>query len=186
MRLTRFTLLALGYLYSATSVNLIHPGNARSILAAGCLLGGMADLCEYAYEACRQSITLDTIAPWLEFVNALTGLPGGGSASSSGVSTPVSPGPPPPPPMSVFGLYAERMREDVFDFLVVQLPSMLGVSAPPPGTPAAAPPPESAGGRDTLLQIFARTPFELFKSAVESPAFQIGGFNFLNSSVCFD
>jgi hypothetical protein len=150
----------------------IHPGNARGVLASGCLLGGMPELCDFAYEACRQSITLETIGQWLEFVNALSG-PANGSAPNSGMSTPVSPIP--PPPTSVFGLYAQRMQEDVFHFLVVDLPQILGVSAASPTSPAAATPvPEQSGGRDTLLQIFARVPFEIFKSAVESPAFQIG------------
>jgi hypothetical protein len=146
---------------------MIHPGNARAVLAAGCLLGGMPEFCEYAYEACRHSITLDTIAPWLDFLTATSGSahPVGSSAPGSGVSTPISPTGPPPP--SIFGIYAERLRSDVFQFLVSALPSILGVA---PGTTT----PSSEEGRQTLLDVFARVPFDLFKSAVESPDFRIG------------
>lgn len=148
---------ALGYLYSSVSLNNIRPENARGALAAGCLLGGMDDLCAYAYEACRQSISVETIAAWLEF---------GEVAPTNGMSTPTTPSTPVsahaqlPTSQSIFGPYAQRLREDVFHFLVVQLPQTLGVGA--------------GSGRDTLLQVFARVPFDLFKAAIESPAFQIG------------
>ena len=135
---------ALGYLYSAVSLSLVRPENARAVLAAACLLGGMDDLSQYAYTACRQSISVDTIGAWLDFVDALPA--GDGSAT---------------PATSVFGQYAQRLRNDVFHFLVVTLPEVLEVQG-------------SGGGRDTLLQIYARVPFELFKTAIESPTFVIG------------
>ncbi|OBZ75374.1 BTB/POZ domain-containing protein 2 [Grifola frondosa] len=126
--------IALGYLYSSVSLGLIRPENARSVLAGGCLLGGMDDLCGYAYEQ-----------------------------------------PLPPPRTAVFGSYADRLRRDVFQFLVVTLPHMLNVgSAATPTTPSADGSASADAGRDTLLQVFARVPFDLFKTAVESPTFQIG------------
>ncbi|EPQ58415.1 hypothetical protein GLOTRDRAFT_57377 [Gloeophyllum trabeum ATCC 11539] len=152
--------IALGYLYSSVSLDLIRPENARGVLAAGCLLGGMDDLCSYAYEVCRQSITVDTINDWVSFVDTMP------SPSVSGVSTPVDI----PPPASIFGLYAQRLREDVFNFLVVTLPNTLGISATSSPTQAD----QSKTGRDTLLHIFSRVPFDLFKAAVEAPQFQIG------------
>ncbi|TFK42977.1 hypothetical protein BDQ12DRAFT_677120 [Crucibulum laeve] len=147
--------IALGYLYSAVSLRLIRPDNARAVLAAGCLLGGMDDLCQYAYEACRQSISVDTIGGWLEFIDAIP-------APGDGTSTPNL------PPTSVFGLYAQRLRDDVFHFLVVTLPEVLEVQNAPQDASAGP------SGRDVLLQVYSRVPFEMFKTAVESPTFQIG------------
>ncbi|KAI0086624.1 hypothetical protein BDY19DRAFT_894521, partial [Irpex rosettiformis] len=160
--------VTIGYLYSAESLNSLHPGNARAILAAACLLGGMQDLCGYAYELCRQSINAENIAEWLEFVEPIP-------APSDGTSTPIEPHPMPSPNRTtVFGPYAQRLREDVLHFLVVRLPSLLNINAfSSPVTPHA----ENGStdtGRDTLLDIYSRVPFELFKTVVESPTFQIG------------
>jgi hypothetical protein len=151
--------LALGYLYSAVSLSLINPENARGVLAAGCLLGGMDDLCGYSYEACKRSINVDTIAEWLKFVDS-------SSTSSDGLS---------PTDMhstSVFGIYAQRLRDDIFNYLVVTLPNFLEVHSA--ASPAESGPSQDASGRDTLLRVFSLVPFDMFKSAVESPTFQIG------------
>ncbi|KAI0691188.1 hypothetical protein BC835DRAFT_1417303 [Cytidiella melzeri] len=160
--------IAMGYLYSAESLNSLHPGNARAVLAAACLLGGMNDLCGYAYEMCRQSINVENIAEWLEFVEALP-------ASSDGTSTPVEPQQlPRSDRTAVFGPYAQRLRDDVLHFLVVRLPSLLNVNAFSSPVMTHADNGSADTGRDTLLDIYSRVPFELFKTAVESPAFQIG------------
>ncbi|KAG6831190.1 hypothetical protein H0H92_012330 [Tricholoma furcatifolium] len=148
--------IALGYLYSAISLNLVRPQNARAVLAAGCLLGGMEDLCRYAYEACRQSISVDTISNWVEFVDSIP-------TSADGTSTPDL------PKTSIFGLYAQRLRDDVFHFLVNTLPEILEVHQPPSENIAAP----GSHGRDVLLQIYSRVPFEMFKTAVESPSFRV-------------
>ncbi|KAN0076883.1 hypothetical protein V8E55_010738 [Tylopilus felleus] len=150
--------IALGYLYSSVSVNLIRPENARGVLAAGCLLGGMEDLCSYAYGACRQSISVETITEWLEFVDTAPVSPDGSLT-------------PQPPVTSVFGEYARRLREDVFHFLVVTLPNTLEVYSSTGSEPSLS---QGHSGRDTLLQIFSLVPFDMFKAAVESPTFQIG------------
>jgi hypothetical protein len=158
---------AMGYLYSAESLNSLRPGNARAVLAAACLLGGMEDLCGYAYELCRQSINVESIAEWLEFVEALP-------APSDGSSTPIEPHQMPPSNRTaIFGPYAQRLRDDVLHFLVVRLPSLLNLNA----SSSPVPRPEDGStdtGRDTLLDVYSRVPFELFKTAVESPTFQIG------------
>ncbi|KAI9456272.1 hypothetical protein BJY52DRAFT_1121265, partial [Lactarius psammicola] len=151
---------ALGYLYSPTSLALILPENARGVLAAGCLLGGMDDLCNYAYDVCRQGINLDTIASWLALVDTIP---------SDGAETPDS------SPSSIFGFYAQRFRNDVLHFLMVTLPASLDSGdpvAPSRSDPASLP--STPSGRDTLLRIFSQTPFDIFKEAVESPVFQIG------------
>jgi len=154
--------IALGYLYSPASLALIQPENARGVLAAGCLLGGMDDLCNYAYDVCSQTINLDTIVSWLALVDTIP---------SDGAETPDSP----PLPSSIFGCYAQRFRSDVLHFLMVTLPASLDsgdLLAPSRSDPASLP--SAPSGRDTLLRIFSQTPFDMFKEAVESPAFQIG------------
>ena len=155
--------VALGYLYSPASLALIRSEDARGVLAAGCLLGGMDDLCNYAYDVCRRGINLDTIASWLALIDTI---------QSDGTVSPDSP----PLPPSIFGSYAQRFRSDVLHFLIVTLPAsldagdLLASSRGDPVSLASAP-----SGRDTLLRIFSQTPFDIFKEAVESPAFQIGG-----------
>lgn len=144
--------IALGYLYSAVSLNLIRPDNARATLAAGCLLGGMDDLCQFAYETCRQSITVENIGEWLAFIDAIP-LPTEGT--------------PDLPAIPLFGQYALRLRNDVFHFLVAVLPDVLEIHKSPQEQ-------QGTQGRDVLLQVYAMAPFEVFKAAVESPTFQIG------------
>ncbi|KAJ3512523.1 hypothetical protein NLJ89_g3469 [Agrocybe chaxingu] len=147
--------IALGYLYSGISLNLIRSENARAVLAAGCLLGGMEELCQYSYNVCRQSMSVETIGSWLDFVDTIP-------STSDGTATPEM------PTTSVFGQYAQRLRDDVFHFLVVTLPEVLEVQRPHQDSSSGP------SGREVLLQIYSRVPFEMFKSAVESPTFLIG------------
>ncbi|KAF5391274.1 hypothetical protein D9757_001962 [Collybiopsis confluens] len=149
--------IALGYLYSSVSLKLVRPENARAVLAAGCMLGGMEELCQVAYETCKRSISIDSIGAWLEFVDAIP-------SPSTGADTPeVS-------SVRIFGSYAQSMRDDVFHFLVVTLPGVLEIQT----TPSDSAPITSDSGREVLLQVFSRVPFEMFKAAIESPSFQIG------------
>ncbi|KIJ06218.1 hypothetical protein PAXINDRAFT_140765, partial [Paxillus involutus ATCC 200175] len=150
--------IALGYLYSSVSISLIRPENARGVLAAGCLLGGMEDLCGYAYETCRRSISVETITEWLGFVDSIP------SSSDELIG-------PQQLLTSVFAQYAARLREDVFHFLVVTLPNTLQVHSAAVSESGTS---QGHTSRDTLLQIFSRVPFDMFKAAVESPTFQIG------------
>ncbi|KAH8829661.1 hypothetical protein DL96DRAFT_1792618 [Flagelloscypha sp. PMI_526] len=138
--------VTLGYLYSSRSIHGVHPQNARGVLAAACLLGGLDDLCQYAYDLCRTTIGASNIDEWLDFLER-TPAPTETSA-----------------PHNVFGPYAEKLREDVFECLVCKLPATLKVTH-------GRVDPE---GRKELLKIFSRVPFELFKSVVESSSFQIG------------
>ncbi|KAJ6630646.1 hypothetical protein B0H10DRAFT_1982152 [Mycena sp. CBHHK59/15] len=150
--------IALGYLYSSASLRLIHENNCRSVLASAQLLGGMEELCTYSYDACRRSISVDTIGEWLEFIDTLP-------SPSDGTSTPDLTW------TSIFGPYAQRMRDDVFHFLIVTLPQSLDVQW---SQPDSSSPKSGVNGRELLLQIFSRVPFDLFKTAMESPAFEIG------------
>lgn len=159
-----FLFSALGYLYSAAALKLLRPENSRGVLAAACLLGRMDDLCSYAYEACKQSITVETINGWLDFVETIP-------SSTDGTTTPEN-----LPAPTLFGYYAQRLRDDVLHFLVVTLPSVLDIHNTSP----------QSNGRNNLLQIFSRVPFNLFKTAVESPTFQIGSqTNFIFAPPCF-
>ena len=150
---------ALAYLYSSSALANVRPENARSVLAAACFLGRMDDLCNYAYEMCRMSINLDTLPAWLDFVDSVT------PSSSDGTSTPVVEHHQ-HMRTAVLGPYAQRLREDVFNFLVVTLPSLVNFGTP--STPATPTAPDGATqpadtGRDTLLQVFSRVPFDLFR-----------------------
>ncbi|KAF7304658.1 BTB domain-containing protein [Mycena kentingensis (nom. inval.)] len=147
--------VALGYLYSSASAGLVHDKNCRVVLASAEMLGGMDELSSYAYETCRRSISVDSLDEWLQFLDII-------APPSDGASTP---NPALAPPPSVFGLYAQRLRDDVFNFLVVTLPQSLELQ---PDTPSGS------KSRDTLLQVFSRVPFDLFKAAMESPAFDVG------------
>jgi len=148
--------IALGYLYSAVSLSLINPENARGVLAAGCLLGGMDDLCGYSYETCKRSISVDGIAEWLKFVEA-SSTPSDSLGPGNMHST------------SIFGIYAQKLRDEIFNYLVVILPNHLDVHSA-----SSAESLQGANSRDTLLRVFSLVPFDMFKSAVESPTFQIG------------
>ncbi|PAV24328.1 btb poz domain btb2 [Pyrrhoderma noxium] len=141
--------IALGYLYSSVSLSNLTQANARGVLAAGCLLGGLEDLCHYAYHSCHESISVETIDEWINFVDSLP--------SEDGMTTPSE-----VPPPTILGPYAYQLRSDVFNFLVITLPSSLDVHS------------ATSNGRDTLLNIFSRLGFDLFKKAIESPLFQIG------------
>jgi hypothetical protein len=152
---------ALGYLYSSVSLNHIRPDNARGVLAAGCLLGSLDDLCKFAYETCQRAITLDTIDEWLGFVESIQP-----SADSEGAHASR-------PSSTILGPYAQLLRADFFRFLVTTLSSSLdvhGETAVAPQDPSPAHP----SGRETVLEVFSRVSFDLFKAAIESPDLQIG------------
>ena len=138
-------------------MGMIQPSNARAVLAAGCLLGGMEELCAFAYDMCRRSLSVETINQWLCFTDSVPSLVDGSRT-------------PDLPQTSVFGLYAQRLRDDVFRFLVT-LPEVLEGGSPQQDAPSGS---AASGTRDVLLGIYAQVPYELFKSAIESPTFRIG------------
>jgi hypothetical protein len=117
----------------------------------------MDDLCGYSYETCKRSMNVDTIAEWLKFVDSPPA-PNGMSPTDMHST-------------SVFGIYAQRLRDDIFNYLVVTLPNLLEVHSTSPAEPGLS---QGASGRDTLLRVFSLVPFDMFKTAVESPTFQIG------------
>jgi hypothetical protein len=126
----------------------------------------MDDLCSYAYEACRQSVTIDTIHEWLEFID---GIPSQHSSNRTATADHFT-------STSVYGFFAQRLRDDVFTFLVVTLPAQLNINQHhgTNGTVSSSGDPTSPSGRETLLHIFSRVPFDLFKASIESSTFQIG------------
>lgn len=147
----------LGYLYSSVSLELITSSNARAVLAAACFLGGLPDLCAYAYETCRNSISTETIDDWLRFVESIPSPPEEGGLSDI--------------PTSVFGPYAAQLRADILHFLITTLPHTLQAFLPSESPHVLN---GKSTGLETLLQIYTRVPFEMFKQAVESPELPIG------------
>ncbi|KZO97887.1 hypothetical protein CALVIDRAFT_535985 [Calocera viscosa TUFC12733] len=162
--------IALGFLYAAVSLQLVHPQNALSVLASACYLGGMDDLAAHAYEVCKSSISLETLPTWIEFVESIVGdevEPKASSASdrdkdgSSGRR-------------SILGVYAERLRDDVMQYFIGALPRELGAfdpqpAAPPPSTQTPSASPDRPSGHDVYLRLFTLLPYSLFKSCIESP-----------------
>ena len=124
--------VALSYLYSADAMYKITAANARGVLAAACLLGGMDDLCNQAYHVARQSIGVDTISEWVDYVETLP------RSNGSGTTSPASSQQQP----SILGPFATALRDEVYNFLIVQLPSELDL--------------QSDEGRTVLLNVFAQ------------------------------
>src|SRR5260221_11773322 len=100
----------------------------------------MEELCQYSYTACRQSMSVETIGLWLEFVDNVP-------SSTDGSTSPSMPS------ISIFGQYAQKLRDDVFHFLVVTLPEVLEV------TKAQHDSMLNSSGRDACLQIYELLPF---------------------------
>ena len=123
-------IVALSYLYSGEAVHKITPANARGVLAASCLLGGMDDLANQAYLIALQSIDATTVIDWVNFVESLP--------RSDGTRTPSQAQQRP----SVLGAYAPALREAVFNFLILRLPAELNL--------------ESDEGRNILLDVFTQ------------------------------
>ncbi|KAG9124146.1 hypothetical protein FRC07_012652 [Ceratobasidium sp. 392] len=151
--LTKAIAVALGYLYSPYQVGLVNPSNARSIVAAACLLGGMPELADIAFDCCRASISPSTIVDWVNFVESMP------------------PGPPPDATpaypqgqTSVFGPYLAQFRDLVYGYLIVTLPNVLQAFVAG----------EQGSGWDELLSVYSQLPFDTLKQAVESPAFPAG------------
>jgi hypothetical protein len=145
--------VALGYLYSPYQVGLVNPGNARSVVAAACLLGGMPELADIAFECCRASISASTIVDWVNFVESMP-------PPYPSDATPTYP----QGQTSVFGPYLAQFRDLVYGYLIVTLPNVLHAFAPV----------EEGSGWDELLGIYSQLPFDTLKQAIESPAFPAG------------
>lgn len=170
--------IALGYLYSSISLHLVTPQNALSVLASACLLGGMEDLCQLAYGACKEHITFETLTDWFQFLDAPP------LSSPSNPSTPVGMSPvtasPSTPalelggPTTVLGPYAQRLRDDILVFVVSTLPQTLQAFPSYSQNPAKPPAAGTESGYDTLLRIYSTLPYHVFKHAVESPSFPVG------------
>ncbi|CAE6407921.1 BTB/POZ domain-containing protein 2 OS=Schizosaccharomyces pombe (strain 972 / ATCC 24843) GN=btb2 PE=1 SV=1 [Rhizoctonia solani AG-1 IB] len=148
--------VALGYLYSPYQVGLVNPSNARSVVAAACLLGGMPELADLAFECCRASISASTIVDWVNFVESIPPPP---APASDATPTNYPQG-----QTSVFGPYLNQFRDLVYGYLIVTLPNVLHALAVP----------EDGNGWDELLGIYTQLPFDTLKQAIESPAFPAG------------
>ncbi|KAF8682527.1 btb poz protein [Rhizoctonia solani] len=132
--------------------------NARSVVAAACLLGGMPELADLAFECCRASISASTIVDWVKFVESIP-LPPTPAPTSDATPTNYPQG-----QTSVFGPYLTQFRDLVYGYLIVTLPNVLHAFAAP----------EEGNGWDELLGIYTQLPFDTLKQAIESPAFPAG------------
>lgn len=138
----------------------------------------MEDLCQRAYEACREHITPETLDDWFQFLEAPP------LSSPSNPSTPIGMSPvaasPSIPalelggPTAVLGPYAQRLRDDILAFVVSTLPQTLQAFTPRSPHPAKPPAAGTESGYDTLLRIYSTLPYHVFKHAVESPSFPVG------------
>jgi hypothetical protein len=119
----------------------------------------MDELCAHALAVCRESINVETISDWLSWIDGLHGPAVPSTPSSSAVSTPISATPPPAqeiPMSTIYGPYAQILRNDVFDFLTSTLPAQLQAAADEGGEEPT----------EALLGIFATASFE---SASDDP-----------------
>ncbi|KEP55582.1 BTB/POZ domain protein [Rhizoctonia solani 123E] len=146
--------VALGYLYSPYQVGLVNPSNARSVVAAASLLGGMPELADLAFECCRASISANTIVDWVNFVESMPPPPASDATPTNY----------PQGQTSVFGPYLTQFRDLVYGCLIVTLPNVLHAFTVP----------EDGNGWDELLAIYTPLPFDTLKQALESPAFPAG------------
>jgi len=163
--------MALGYLYSYQASNMLSQTNARAVLASACLLGGMEDLANRAYHICKDSIRVETIEDWLAWVDAHPSPFTSHSPTASATSTPRSPSPQSAtemPGSTIFGHYAQHLRDDVLEFLVVSLPTILFTEN------ESNKPEITDDAQEALLRIFSRVSFDIFKTAMESTRFLIG------------
>jgi hypothetical protein len=66
----------------------VNPANARSVLAVATVFG-IPELAAYAYEVCRQSLSVENIIDWVNWIDQQT------PPTSDQVSAPPSPAPTP-------------------------------------------------------------------------------------------
>lgn len=148
--------MALGYLYSYQASNTLSQANARAVLASACLLGGMDDLAKRAYQMCKESIRVETIEDWLAWIDTHPSPFLSHSPTASAASTPRSPSPqsaPETPGSTIYGHYAQHLRDDVLEFLIVSLPTILFAEN-------ESNKPESGDAQEALLRIFSRVSFD--------------------------
>jgi hypothetical protein len=155
--------MALGYLYSYQATSILSQANARSVLACACLLGGMDDLCKRAYQVCKESIRVDTIEDWLVWIDAHRSPFAAHSPSASATSTPRSPSPSSAQhelssnavaAASIYGPYAQMIREDVLNFLIMTLPTILFADNESSRSDF------TSEAMEALLRIFSRVSFD--------------------------
>lgn len=121
----------------------------------------MDELSNHAYQLCLQSLSVDSVMDWLDFLDTLPPTDAQGQ----------------PDIPTVFGPYAKQLREDVLNFLTVSLPLSLSAFSPGEMSPISptgvVTPNDPAAGQEALLRVYCRLPFDLFKRALESPQFPL-------------
>nr|ODO02502.1 hypothetical protein L204_01238 [Cryptococcus depauperatus CBS 7855] len=158
--------IALQHLY-APSLNLIHPNNARAVLATAFLFGGMPEVIHRSYLVIRDSLDASNVANlvhWLGSPSESSVMYGskttnGQTASTkdgeNGISLWLD---------DSFPQYREwtvRLKHNVLDYLLRVLPEQVVQEG------------KLASPDSSLLIAYSHLPYDLFKSLVESSEFPI-------------
>ncbi|KAL1409555.1 hypothetical protein Q8F55_003540 [Vanrija albida] len=157
--------IAIQHLYHP-STHIVTPENARSVLAAAYLFGGMPELVQHAYSVASESISASNVVDYVHWLDAGSRRPAANGFAFGSVGAP-APAPPSgvwaDPATAPYGEWSARLRSDVLTFLIRTLPAQLHAS----------------GGEGTLatdarlLAAYAPLPFDLFKHCVEAPELPI-------------
>lgn len=159
----------------------VNPANARAVLAASYLFGGMPELLEHAYSETSSALSSANVGEYVRWLGprilslspssgptAPVNGNGSGNGFSFGTATPIGPGsgamsrassyPESDGAGDAYGEYSARLRADVLNFLLRTLPEQIRTTAD--GSLATDP---------RLMAAYVPLPFELFKQCVESP-----------------
>ncbi|WWD08895.1 hypothetical protein V865_007009 [Kwoniella europaea PYCC6329] len=176
--------IALQHLYNP-SLNLINPTNARSILATSYLFGGMPELIHHSYELIKSSISPQNIIDLIQWVSQSGDIHSSSSANGFSKTLPNGTGTGPNGTgnstmygsigsssgnissgdnwlegESRYGEWTNRLKDDIVNYLLHQLPSSY--------------PPSSITTQPEISSIFSQLPYELFKLVLESKEFPFG------------
>nr|ODN85210.1 hypothetical protein L203_05162 [Cryptococcus depauperatus CBS 7841] len=158
--------IALQHLY-APSLNLIHPNNARAVLATAFLFGGMPEVIHRSYLVIRDSLDASNVANlvhWLGSPSESSVMYGSKTTNGQAASTKDGEN-----GISLwlddsFPQYREwtvRLKHNVLDYLLRVLPEQVVQEG------------KLASPDSSLLIAYSHLPYDLFKSLVESSEFPI-------------
>ncbi|WVQ62721.1 uncharacterized protein L199_000869 [Kwoniella botswanensis] len=154
--------IALQHLYNP-SHNLINPTNARSILATSYIFGGMPELIHHSYELIKSSIGPQNIIDLIQWVSQSGDIHSSSSANGFPKTVPngnISSGDNWLEGESRYGEWTNRLKDDIVNYLLHQLPSSYPLS--------------SITTQPEITSIFSQLPYELFKLILESKEFPFG------------
>ncbi|WVQ78754.1 hypothetical protein IAT38_000841 [Cryptococcus sp. DSM 104549] len=156
--------ITLQHLYSP-SLHLVHPGNARSVLATAYLFGGMPELVHHAYYVSRDSLDASNVNDFVYWlggaaeasstmfgsVAVANGQEAGQKNGDGDVAAWLEEANP------LYGEWTVRLKHDVLDYLLRVLPEKVVEAG------------SLSSLENPLLIAYAHLPYALFKFCVESP-----------------